>query len=522
MVEMTTRFKFTVAVVSAVLLCATHAAAQEVTARIPGLEKNADYMNLLRSEAMLRQRSDSVLDVIRTVQGALRENAETRDSLSQVRSDSLLLILSDAESAVFTLRSQKIKLIDGINAIEQEFVLSGMGNIGDAASSAPAAASIFGNSYFCKSIDPDDYKQLLAVQGKESEARGMVSEYMKNYEKIKSLYGRYVLAATEAEAEALYADMAAVMDENLVLERRLAKLWGEIYDQKTYVYSYFLEKENREDILEITETMMGEARQMKFASVDNCASEAVADYCLQKPVVLNYEIYVAKLLNQAAAIDSLSNASKSVRQIDYRIPKMDVERRSFVDYEAIEFNSRSPYNASNPISDCVVYEYGTIYRILLGTYKYKQAVSTFRGASPLWVETREDGRFCYYAGGLRTRAEAETAVEIMKKKGFRNPEIVEWCDGRRTNLSEQNEGEQVTFRVVIKGGELDDTVRDLIATMAEGCQVSKTAEDTFIVGMFDSRAMADRVAQAVAKCDTALAVEVAEVAPQPVEDEEAE
>lgn len=231
---------------------------------------------------------------------------------------------------------------------------------------------------------------------------------------------------------------------------------------------------------------------------------------------------MAKLLNQTAAIDSLSNASKNVRQIDFRMPPVEVKRRSFVDYEAIEFTPRSPYNASNPIPDCIVYEYGTIYRILLGTYKYKQAVSTFRGASPLCVETLEDGRFSYYAGGLKTRAEAETAVEIMKKKGFRSPEIVEWCDGRKTNLSQQNEDATIAFRVTIKGGALDDTVRDLITTMAEGCQISKIAEDTFIVGTFDTRVMADRVAAAVAKCDESLTAEVTEIGGGPDEESDEE
>lgn len=521
MVEITIR-KVLAAGMLAATLCATDSAAQEITARIPGLEKNSEYMDLLRKEETLRLRSDSIFNVIRTVRGAMRENAEKRDSLTRQRSDSLMLILTDAENAAFALRSQKIRLVDGINAIEQDFVLAGMGNIGGADESAQSAASIFGNSYFIKNIDPDDYKALLAVNGKENTARKYVTSYIDNYKKIKALYDKYVMASTEAEAEAVYADISAVTDESLVLERQLAKLWGEIYDQKTYVYSYFLEKENREDILEITESMMGEARQEKLASTDNCASEAVADYCLQKPVVLNYEIYVAKLLNRTAAIDSLSNASKSVRQIDFRMPPIEVKRRSFVDYEAIEFTPRSPYNASNPIPDCIVYEYGTIYRILLGTYKYKQAVSTFRGASPLSVETLDDGRFSYYAGGLRTRAEAETAVEIMKKKGFRNPEIVEWCDGRKTNLSQQNGDAAVTFRVTIKGGALDDTVRDLIATMAEGCQISKVAEDTFIVGTFDTRVMAERVAAAVAKCDERLAAEVTEIGGSPDEESDEE
>lgn len=505
------------------MLCGTQAvSAQDVTARISGLEGNEEYMGLLRNDAQLRNREDSLIGVIRSVRSAMAANAEKRDSLAQLRSDSLLLMLSDTENAVFSLRMQKLKLVDRINAIEQNFVLSNMGDTGGQAQSDSGSSSFLTNPYFVKSIDPDDYKELLRVQKMEAETQDFVSAYMKNYEKIKSLYDRYMVAETEADAEAIYAEMSAAMDDNIVVERRLSKEWSEIYDQKTYVYSYFLEKENREDLLDLTENMMTKALQEKFEASEYYASEAVANYCLQKPIVLNYEMYVAKLLNQTAAIDSLSNVSKNVRQIDFRIPKIDVARRSFVDYEAIEFSAKSPYNTSNPIPECVVYEYGTIYRILLGNYKYKQAVSIFRGASPLFIEEDEDGRFNYYVGGLRTRAEAEAAVEVLKKKGFRDPQIVEWCDGRKTNLSVQNESAQVVFRVVIKGGTLDDTVRDVITTLASGCQISKVSEDTFIVGTFDSRAMAERVAQAVKKCDANLSTEITEIDTAPTEEETAE
>ena len=256
---------------------------------------------------------------------------------------------------------------------------------------------------------------------------------------------------------------------------------------------------------------------MNFLSIDRCISEPLADYRLQKPIVLNYEVYVAKLLNLTQAIDSLSLASRRAREIDYRLPKIDIERRSFVSYQPIEFSTRSPYNNSNPIPECVVYEYGTIYRILLGTYKYKQNVTIFRNASPLCIETLDDGRFSYYAGGFRTRTEAEKAVEVMKKKGFRNPQIVEWCDSYKTNISEL--GDTVSFRLLITGGALDDTAREIIADMDPECQLSRVSEDSFIVGMFASRAMAERVAQAVAKYDSGLTASVEEIKPE-TEDEE--
>ncbi len=40
----------------------------------------------------------------------------------------------------------------------------------------------------------------------------------------------------------------------------------------------------------------------------------------------------------------------------------------FLEYEPIGFVTPAKYNASHPIPKVKVYEHGTIYRILLGTY----------------------------------------------------------------------------------------------------------------------------------------------------------
>ena len=488
------------------LLGGVDAMAQEVMVRIPELADNKVYVDLLRRDVGLTSRGDSLSNVVNGLRRDMRDMVEMRDSLAYKGIDSLSKVMHEVEREMLALRREKMALVDKIHAIEQERVLSNIANV--ALVQSQASGSIFDNSYFRESLFEEDYQVLIDVHKREAEAEGYAKQYVANYDKIKSLYERYLKASTEAEAEDIYASIAAVQDENIVVERRLSKLWAEIFDQKTYVYSYFLEKEGREDILELTEGLTSEARQQQMMLIDNCSSEALADYCLQKPVVLNYEVCVAKLLNMPHVIDSLSTVTRLVLQIDYRLPVMDIERRSFVDYDPIEFRSRTPYSSSNPVPECVVYEYGTIYRILLGTYKLPQATSIFRGAVPLFVEKEQDGRYSYYAGGLRTRAEAEAAVAAMMKKGFRNPRIIEWCDGRKTNLSEAGVTGAVSYRLIIKGGVLDEMVHDVIATMARGCQVSRLADDTFVVGMFESEAVAQRVANAVKKCDESLSVEV--------------
>ncbi len=502
---------YIIALLIATFLC-SDVWGQEVSARIAGLENNAEYMQLLRREANLQIRTDSVMGVIGTLRAEMKKSAEQRDASVQSQADSMLVVLSDAESMIYSLRTQKVKLMDQINTLEQNYVLASVGKIGDA-DAAQNSQSLYSNSYFVESIDAEDYALLMEVHANEKAVYNDVKSYVDNYSKIKSLYDKYLLSQTEAEAEALYAEFTTVSAQNQVIERQIAKSWVDIYDHKCYVYSYFLEKENRMDLLNLTEDMMQEARRQKMEVMDECVSEMVVDYCLQKPVALNYEIYVAKMLNLTSAIDSLSAAAREVRNLDFRMPAFDVDRRSFVDYQPIEFSSRSPYTASNPIPDCVIYEYGTIYRILLGTFKYKQQPSIFRNASPLYVETLEDGRFSYYAGGLRTRDEAESAVEIMRKKGFRNPQIVEWCDGEKANLSAEG-AVRSTYRIAISGGALDDTVREVISTMASGCQVSRLAEDKFLVATFESRAVAERVVQAIKQSNSLLTVEVQEIKPE--------
>ena len=76
------------------------AQAQEVTARIPELETNETYMTLMRNDARLRFKTDSLLGVVRQLRSELNRNAESRDSLAQVKGDSLLMVLTDAEGDV--------------------------------------------------------------------------------------------------------------------------------------------------------------------------------------------------------------------------------------------------------------------------------------------------------------------------------------------------------------------------------------------------------------------------------------
>lgn len=478
--------------------------AQDITARIPGLERNSEYMSLLRREQALTQRADSISNVVAGIRTAIRINGTEQMTTSQ--RDSIVQILSAVEDSMLQVRSDKLELVDKINAIEQDYVLSGLGDIQGAVSS-DASNSIFNNGYFRQSLLDEDYAALMRVHALEQELRKKATDYAENYSRVKALYDKYLVATTEDEAGVIYDELSGLIAAGEELEDDIATNWGDIYDQKSYVYSYFLEKENRQDVLEITEKMVRDLQLKKSEEIEQCMSEAMMDYCLQKSVVLNYEIYVAKLLNLPQSIDSLLNESKLHRKLDYHLPVIDVEQRSFVEYEAIRFNAKSPYNSANPIPECVVYDYGIIYRILLGSYKYKQNISIFKNLSPLYVE-HKNNQYNYYAGGFRTKAEATAAVGVLKKKGFKNPQIVEWCDGAMVNLSALGEQGELQYRINISGAELSAKTNSIIRALSDDLQISKVGEQSYIVGPFDSKAVATKSADAISESDNMLEVEV--------------
>ena len=78
MVEMMRKGFFLLAVL--VAAGAAEASAQEVTARIAGLEGNAEYMEMLREEASLQAREDSVTMVVNRVRRQLPRFCGARSS----------------------------------------------------------------------------------------------------------------------------------------------------------------------------------------------------------------------------------------------------------------------------------------------------------------------------------------------------------------------------------------------------------------------------------------------------------
>ena len=504
-------------VLGAVVMAAGALRAQQpaVEPRIAGLESNEEYMSLLREDAQLQMREDSVVRAVAALRQQLREESGQRQEHTRE--------ILQLESRIFEIRNAKGRLIDRINTIEQEWVLANLdGAVQTPATSGDGAVvsipdsvkvrNLVDNLYFREHLAEADYAALCKAQRLESAARDYADRYFANHATLTELAESYAAVQTEAEAMEIYERLTALQGINRQLADSLSEVWNYIFDNKNYAYGYILDELNSEEILAREEEELARASRQLTGLSGTTASDAVADYFLRKRVIADYEVAVAEVLGLDAARDSLRGAAEQLAAVDFRLPRVEVAERYFLDYDSVAFSSKPKYTYQNPIPECKVYANGTIYRILLGTFNTKRAAATFRGAYPLFYLINADGKWCYYTGGFASLEEAEAAQKILKEHGFLRPEIVVWVDGAERNLSRDPEAMNVTYRVEITGAEaLPEAAKQVIAETAAGHELSRVGQQLFVVAGFTERTTADRLAEALRMADGSLEINVVEV-----------
>lgn len=260
-----------------------------------------------------------------------------------------------------------------------------------------------------------------------------------NYEAIEELKISYDTITAETPAAVLYERYRTLQSLNRSLCDSLQRVWGAVYDNKNYAYAYVLDRLGRDDLLAKTEEQLAGVRQQLASERGRYYADELTDYLLQKRRSSTWRRSWPGALGADRGAAIRWRARRRPANRCYRLPKLFIEERMFLEYEPIGFVTPAKYNASHHIPEVKVYERGTIYRILLGTYTNRtNGGYLFKGAYPLGYE-KVEGKYAYYAGGYRTLDEARAAQEQMKKKGFRRPEIVVWNDGERTNLADAAE-----------------------------------------------------------------------------------
>ncbi|MBE6207428.1 MAG: SPOR domain-containing protein [Rikenellaceae bacterium] len=491
------------------------ATAQEVRVepRIAGLEHHTEYMSLLKEDTLLQMREDSVAAVIVKARQLLRDDPANRTQYAEQ--------IMQGENRIFELRNAKGRVIDRINTIEQEWVLQHM-NTSTSSESEEAmqewpdslrSRNLVQNGLFSRYLAMPDYEALMRAQRREIQAVDYVNRFMANYYELTEMASSYAAVATELEATELQERFTTLDHVNTALADSLQTAWNYIYDNKSYAYDYLMEALGKETQLDRQSERYATAAREIVQLEGETASNAVVDYFVRKKALVEYETAVAEELGLQEAVDSLRGVTGQLATIDFKLPPVAIKQRYFLQYDSIEFVSKPRYTASNPIPECKIYEHGTIYRVLLGTFSAKRPVSIFRGTVPLsYVET-DEGKWRYFAGGFATEEEAEEARKLLKKRGFTKPQVVVWVDGAYRNLDEdQPSATAGGYRIEIHGvSALPEAVREVLST-TEGVELSRVGAALFVVGTFADKMEVDRVAEAMRAADTALDVRVKEIA----------
>lgn len=498
--------------------CAAHLSiTAQVRPRVDGLEVDTTYMSLLAEEMKLRSREDSLVKAV----ASLREKLRTDRNNIQANSQGILKL----EGEIFDVRNNIGRIASQTSAIEQDFILKNLGggndqtinqNPGLQQNTGNISAYLTANPFFKQNMPPEDYAALTLAGEKEKPLASYIRIFGINYNLLSKIADEYARTDSIVLADSLWSNYVEQKRLLSAISDSVATISDYIWDTKSYSYNLLLDKLNKAQLIEEFGNKSSQARSAEAQLGDKSEAPPVSAYPIRKRLTLDYETTLARLLGLDKALDSLGRVQAQLDTLIAEYPPIILEEKLFIDYEPITIHSPARYNAANPIPDLVIYEKGTIYRILLGSFVRAQPVSIFRGAYPLGLWRSEDGRYNYYAGGFATQEEAEAALEQMKKAGFKAPKIALWDYGDyslpdETQLSQNRQtAGAALLRIEITGakGDLNDAVKDAIREAAPGKDIIRMG-DRFTVGTFSGEGEAERVASAIRAANPILEVKVA-------------
>lgn len=365
------------------------------------------------------------------------------------------------------------------------------------------------NKIFIKRLTSADYATLLKAQQEESKVQAMVADYMVMYGDLLALQRKYMEMPTKDKADKVAVQFKAKEKELEALESDIAKIWSPLYCNKTYAYDLFMERYGNTAMLDLSAEIAMRAEREVNENSDQYQSNTLVDYYVRKKALTEYEMKVAAMLNLTLSSDSLSVVMSELRNRDFRISKLSLPHRSFIVYENVEIKVPSIYNSKNPIPRTKVYDSGVVYRVRVGLYSSRPAISSLRGATPLsYSETLHTGYYAYFVGGFRTEKEAQKSADYLKKVGFREPIVAVWVDGKYYPTVDEMRLSENLYTLEISGvASLSGEMKSCIFAQKSDCTISRSGS-TFVVGIFEDRALAESIAADLKAIDSAVTVEV--------------
>ena len=463
---------------------------------------------------------DSVLEVLAEHRTNYARNESMREKLAptiraleseavrlQAEYDKLLVAISqrDAQEA-FALYSNAQK--ENGTAKKQQLVVEEKRGayIPD---KARMKRDLVANDYFVERLTTADYKTLRDAQQRELRVKEAVERYFTKYGELLALQRRYMEVPTREEADEQAKLFAAKREEMLALDGEINSMWSSLYFNKIYAYDLLMERDGNTSMLDFSAEVTARAEREVNENGDLYESNALLGYYARKKALVEYEMQIASTLSLTTSRDSLKVVFAGLKNRDYRLSKLSLQRRSFIKYEDIEVKVPTIYNSKNPVPQTKIYDYGTVYRIRIGLFSKRPNLSALRGVTPLsYTSAYNKGMYAYFVGGFRTAQEAKDGVAYLKKIGFKEPIIAVWVDGEYYPTIEDMRRSESQYNIEISGVEtLTNDVKAKILAHKADCTISRIGS-TFVVGSFEGKSVAEAVVADLRAMSSEIVVEI--------------
>ena len=458
----------------------------------------AEYrINYARNE---NRREELVPTILSLEQALVRLQAEYDKILSAISQNRA----NEAVSAYEQAMKEKMN-----TSQEQKEVVSENKNDNYTPDKTRLKRSLVANDYFVNRLSATDYNSLINAQKREVEVKQQVDKLVVSYGELLSLQRQYMEALTREQADSLAQLFQAKKGVLLDSGEQMSADWSALYFNKIYAYDLLMEREGNNSMLDFSADATARAEREINENSDLYESNALVGYYARKKSLTEYELQLASYLSLTTSRDSLKMVAAELKNRDYRLSKLSLQRRSFIKYEDVDVKIPTTYTSKNPVPTTRVYDYGTIYRIRIGLFSKRPNLSALRGVVPLSYTTAyNNGMYAYFVGGFRTEQEAKEGVTKLKKLGFRDPIIAVWVDGEYYPTVEEMHRSQSMYNIEISGvATLTDEMKSAILSHKNDCTISRIGS-TFVVGTFEGKSVAESIVAELKAINSEVKVEI--------------
>ncbi|MBO7263699.1 MAG: hypothetical protein J6U93_04155 [Alistipes sp.] len=506
------------------LFVSTFAYAQVDTTLYSSVEEDPRYLSLCSEYDSLSQSEESAVESLAEARTDYIDAKSEGKSCAEVEKCATNIL--NIERELFDIRARRKGVAGRISQIEQRYILNEIyrgvkdESVGrdNAKDDRAESIQLIDNAIIERSLSTAGYADLKLAHEEDMAMPRLVEEYVATYKRLGRCVRAYDLATEESEGEVIYDDYLELRDMADSLGGVIERYWNHILNTKYYAYGYILECYGLFDLLDNSSADFVNMQQVCANEDGRYQLDALAHYALGRPTLVSFERDFANEMGLRLSADSLQRVYDSITMPDYRLEQVVLDRKSFVEYEPLTFGAKDFYNDANPIPEVVVYQRGTIYRILLGVFRNKQSNAIFKGAQPLYLTKGDEGH-SYYVAGFATEEEAMEAVEMLMDKGFKEPQICCWRDGKMRNLSEpEPENEEVAttqssgqrYIVLLESNTLSESLRNIIEMVAPDKRVWRRGAG-FAVGTFSERSEAENLHKALLESDPNTSMSIVEL-----------